>query len=46
MPVVSIFDCCCGTGGMLTIGKEWLQKNVNEKITVDEISVNGLKANI
>ena len=32
IPVVSIFDCCCGTGGMLTIGKEWLQKNVNQKI--------------
>jgi len=32
IPVVSIFDCCCGTGGMLTIGKEWLQKNANKKI--------------
>ena len=28
----SIFDPCCGTGGMLTIGKEW----VNEKVT-DEV---------
>jgi len=32
LPVVSIFDCCCGTGGMLTIGKEWLHKNANQKI--------------
>ena len=27
-----MFDCCCGTGGMLTIGKEWLQNNVNKKM--------------
>lgn len=27
----SIFDPCCGTGGMLTIGKEW----VNEHISTD-----------
>ena len=30
--VTSIFDCCCGTGGMLTLGKEWLQKNINKNI--------------
>jgi type I restriction enzyme M protein len=28
----SIYDPCCGTGGMLTIGKEWVQKNINDKI--------------
>lgn len=28
----SIFDPCCGTGGMLTIGKDWVQENINEKI--------------
>jgi len=30
--VRSIYDPCCGTGGMLTIGKEWVHKNVNDKI--------------
>ena len=24
--VRSIFDPCCGTGGMLTIGKEWVHR--------------------
>ena len=28
----SIFDPCCGTGGILTIGKEWIHENVNDKI--------------
>jgi len=30
--VRSIYDPCCGTGGMLTIGKEWVHTNVNDKI--------------
>ena len=30
--VRSIFDHCCGSGGMLTIGKEWIQENVNQDI--------------
>jgi type I restriction enzyme M protein len=30
--VRSIFDPCCGTGGMLTIGKDWVHKNINDKI--------------
>ena len=30
--VRSIFDPCCGSGGMLTIGKEWIRENVNEDI--------------
>ena len=25
--IISIYDPCCGTGGMLTISKEWLLKN-------------------
>lgn len=33
--ILSIYDPCCGTGGMLTIGKEWIQKNINEKIDVN-----------
>jgi len=28
----SIFDPCCGTGGMLTIGKEWVHENINKKM--------------
>ncbi|MBL0691418.1 MAG: SAM-dependent DNA methyltransferase [SAR324 cluster bacterium] len=30
--VRSIFDPCCGTGGMLTIGKEWAHEHINNKI--------------
>ena len=30
--VRSIFDPCCGTGGMLTIGKEWVRENINDKV--------------
>ena len=30
--VRSIFDPCCGTGGMLTIGKEWVRNNINDKV--------------
>ena len=30
--VRSIFDPCCGTGGMLTIGKEWVHENINKKV--------------
>jgi len=33
--ILSIYDPCCGTGGMLTIGKEWLQKNIKENIDVN-----------
>jgi type I restriction enzyme M protein len=28
----SIFDPCCGTGGMLTIGKEWVNENITEDV--------------
>lgn len=27
--IVSIYDPCCGTGGMLTIGKNWLLENTS-----------------
>jgi len=30
----SILDPCCGTGGMLTIGKEWILENINPKLDV------------
>lgn len=28
----SIFDPCCGTGGMLSIGKEWVNENISDKV--------------
>lgn len=28
----SIFDPCCGTGGMLTIGKEWVNENISPTV--------------
>ena len=31
----SVFDPCCGTGGMLTIGKEWVLENVNPNLKID-----------
>jgi type I restriction enzyme M protein len=30
----SIFDPCCGTGGMLTIGKEYVHQNINTKLNL------------
>lgn len=33
--VRSIFDPCCGSGGMLTIGKDWIQENVSDNIKID-----------
>ena len=31
----SVFDPCCGTGGMLTIGKEWVHENINPNLKID-----------
>ena len=31
----SIYDPCCGTGGILTIGKEWIHANINKKLKVE-----------
>ena len=31
----SVFDPCCGTGGMLTIGKQWVHKNINSGLKID-----------
>ncbi|WP_438989331.1 type I restriction-modification system subunit M [Polaribacter sp.] len=28
----SIFDPCCGTGGMITIGKEWVKENISTDV--------------
>ena len=30
----TIFDPCCGTGGMLTIGKQWIKENINPDIEI------------
>lgn len=32
--IVSIYDPCCGTGGMLTTAKDYLQESVNPNLTV------------
>jgi type I restriction enzyme M protein len=31
----SVFDPCCGTGGMLTIGKEWVHQNINPNLKIN-----------
>ena len=31
----SIYDPCCGTGGILTIGKEWITENISSEIKVN-----------
>lgn len=30
----SIFDPCCGTGGMLTVGKEWVLEHINSDLEI------------
>ena len=31
----SVYDPCCGTGGMLTIGKNWINQNINKNLKVE-----------
>jgi type I restriction enzyme M protein len=31
----SIYDPCCGTGGILTIGKEWITENISSDVKVN-----------
>ena len=31
----SVYDPCCGTGGMLTIGKEWIKENINRDLKIE-----------
>ena len=38
----SVFDPCCGIGGMLTIGKDWVFENINPQI---EIKIYGQELN-
>ena len=31
----SVFDPCCGTGGMLSIGKEWIEEHINPNLNLN-----------
>lgn len=31
----SVFDPCCGTGGMLTVGKNWIHENINPELKIE-----------
>lgn len=31
----SIYDPCCGTGGILTIGKEWITENISTDVKIN-----------
>lgn len=33
--IISVYDPCCGTGGMLTIGKEWVHENINKEVDIN-----------
>ena len=33
--IISVYDPCCGTGGMLTIGKNWVHENINSKLDIN-----------
>ena len=41
--ILSIYDPCCGTGGMLTIGKDWLKENT--QINPSNINLFGQELN-
>lgn len=33
--ILSVYDPCCGTGGMLTIGKDWVHQNINKDVEIN-----------
>ncbi len=33
--IVSLYDPCCGTGGMLTVGKDWIKNNIDQNVEVN-----------
>jgi len=39
----SLYDPCCGTGGMLTIGSDYVRKNISEKV---ELRLLGQEVNL
>ena len=47
--IVSLYDPCCGTGGMLTVGKKWIKENISKDVErylssgLKEADGNGLK---
>ncbi len=33
--IISVYDPCCGTGGMLTTGKDWVHENINKDVDIN-----------
>jgi len=33
--IISVYDPCCGTGGMLSIGKNWVQENITPNVEIN-----------
>jgi type I restriction enzyme M protein len=33
--ILSVYDPCCGTGGMLSIGKNWVHENINPNVDIN-----------
>ena len=33
--ILSVYDPCCGTGGMLSIGKNWVHENINPNVEIN-----------
>ncbi|MDB4316320.1 type I restriction-modification system subunit M [Cyclobacteriaceae bacterium] len=33
--IISVYDPCCGTGGMLTIAKDWVHENINKEVDIN-----------
>lgn len=31
----TLYDCCCGTGGMLSLGKRWVLDNINSDLEIN-----------
>ena len=31
----SVYDCCSGSGGILSISKQWIKENISEKVNVN-----------
>ena len=44
--IISVYDPCCGTGGMLTIGKDWVHENINKKLILTYLDKNSIHKHI
>ena len=31
----TIYDPCCGTGGLLSVGKQWVKENINSDVSIE-----------